>query len=492
MLPTQVKESLSEKYDIVCFENLADYNQDSSKVYQLFQKHRKEEFGPTQRLVFWCGSTPSDDMIRHIERAADVIDISRCFVMICGPIDVFTKSDLDLVRIDIEADALPPDSLINLDNFCPLPWFHLAVMTHGRAQACCVYKDSVGSAIDGTVESLFNGPPMQELRQQFIQGHRPSGCRSCWILEDSGIKSNRQWHLGYYEKKFFTESWMSDVKLRSLDFRPSNICNFRCRICSPVASSLVLAESLKYETDLKIKNDLKEISIKGRWFDDNPDFFQQIEDNLAHMVQIDFYGGEPFLLKQLPKLLTKAESMGVTHNIRLHFNTNGSIWPENMIECLKKFREVDIEISLDNIGRRFEIERGGSWSEIEKNISRFQNLGEPFRVSLTPTVNIQNVLYLSELLDWAGGKDLRIRLNYLDEPEYFSIDYLTDQAKALVIGRLSGCKHPEMANLITRIQNSPGSDGQEFVENMRRFDQRRKEDFRLSHGDIAEAMGYVL
>ena len=492
MTPDQLRDHLAEKYDIVCFEPLAEYNQDSSAIYKIFHQLYQESYEPTQRLVFWTSTTPTRKLINHLKHAADVIDISQCFILICGPTSNYQVESIEFFNVAIDAPAMQTDSLLSLDRFCPLPFFHLAIMTQGSAKACCVSKKYFGSATTTSVKDLFFSDYMKDLRHKFTSGQRATDCSNCWNLEDRNIKSNRQWHLDLYQHRFFTENWMDDLKVRSLDYRPSNVCNFKCRICVPVSSSLLAEEAYRFSDSEEDKTKIKSIMIKGRWFDDNPEFFQQITKMMQDMVQIDFYGGEPFLLKQLPTLLEQAISSDVAKNIRLHFNTNGSVWRNSIIDSLSRFKEVDISISVDNIDRAFELERGGTWQQIENNISKFVKLGKPFCISIMPTVNIQNIYYLPDLIEWAQKSNTRIVFNYLDFPECFNIDYMTTEAKQLVVDRFLQYDHPELKKLIDRIVQSPGSDGKLFVEQTKLYDQYRKQDFRSTHKEIAEAMGYVL
>lgn len=492
IVPDRLKDILEEKYDLICFEPLSGYNQDTSAIYKIFHQLHQEYYEPNQRLVFWTSTKPTRKLIDHIKHAADVIDISQCFILICGPTSDYIEESIEFLDIIIDAPALPRDSLIDLDTFCPLPFFHLAVMTQGSVKACCVSDKYFGSATTSSLEDLFFSDYMKELRHKFISGQRATDCSHCWKLEDHKIQSNRQWHLDFYKRRVFTENWIDDLKIRSLDIRPSNVCNFKCRICQPVSSSLLAEEAYKFSESDSDKNKIKSIMLQGRWFDDDPEFFQQISDLVTDLAQIDFYGGEPFLLKQLPRLLEQAVFFDVAKNIRLHFNTNGSVWPSNIIDILSTFKEVDIVISVDNIGQAFELERGGTWQQVENNVSKFISMGKPFCTSIMPTVNIQNIYYLPDLIEWAQELNARILFNYLDSPECFNIDYMTEKAKKLVLDRFANFDHPELKKLAGRIIQSPGSDGTLFVEQTKLYDQYRKQDFRNTHKEIAEAMGYVL
>ena len=209
------------------------------------------------------------------------------------------------------------------------------------------------------------------------------------------------------------------------------------------------------------------------------------------MENIDFYGGEPFLLKQLPIILKKAVDTDESSHIRLHFNTNGSIFPDKLIPYFQKFKQIDISVSIVNIKDRFEFERGGVWDEIESNIELFKK--EPtvkFNISIMPTVNIQNVLYLDQLIAWADKNEHRIIFNYLDGPLYMNINHMTVAAKELVINKYQNHAHPELRNISNRVQGSTGSDGTKFINYMQKLDSHRKENFLNSHYEIAIAMGY--
>jgi sulfatase maturation enzyme AslB (radical SAM superfamily) len=211
---------------------------------------------------------------------------------------------------------------------------------------------------------------------------------------------------------------------------------------------------------------------------------------LPQLTNLDLYGGEPFLLKNLHSLLQKAVELDYAKNIRLHFNTNGSIFPETLVSLFKHFKEIDVALSIDNIGKRFELERGGKWEDVEQNVIKFLSL--PIRAYIFPTVNIQNILYLDELLDWADEIGIDVTCNLLHGPKHFNINFMTEDAKRLVVNRLSNSKHEILRTFSEQVTNSQGSDGVEFVRHVKEYDFRRNEDFIATHPEIARAMGYIL
>lgn len=490
---------LSNTYNIVCFVDMALITNSPGSIFKLFNKQRKDSFEPNERLVLYSGEQPSDRLLTHIQKAASAIDISNNFILICCPVDITdilkeaSKNykcgvPLQSQTLNIDSELLLTDNFYISDTICPEAWSHLTVNNDGNIQPCCVQSDIIGNIIKDNLVDVFYNDYMSSLRNDLVNGKKVAGCNTCWKTENNGQLSNRQRHLTLHAKEFYTK-WIDDPVIRSIDIKSGNMCNFKCRICGPTASSLHASEKLKYETDItaiiKIKNDI----ANGKWADD-VGFTAQLELLLPQLTNLDLYGGEPFLLKNLPQLLQKAIDLDVAKNIRLHFNSNGSVFPEKLVPLFEQFKEIDIALSIDNIGKRFEIERGGSWNEVEKNVVKFLSL--PIRIYIYPTINIQNVLYFEELLAWADQIGIDVTYNLLNTPKFLNIDYMTEQAKQLIIGRFNNSKHEILRTIAAQVASSAGSDGVEFVKHMKEYDRRRSEDFSSTHKEIAHAMGYVL
>ena len=72
---------------------------------------------------------------------------------------------------------------------------------------------------------------------------------------------------------------------------------------------------------------------------------------------------------------------------------------------------------------------------------------------------------------------------------------MTPKAQRLVIDRLTNYKFSpkhkmEVMRIVKFIENGEGSDGAEFLRQMQRTDEYRKESFLDTHREIAKAMGY--
>jgi hypothetical protein len=478
-----------DQYDIVAQLDLADASYDHTSVYKLFDAHWQERFNHNQRIVFYTSRPPPKKLLEHIERAAHVIDISECFILICCPFELSTS--LQSMVVEVEETKVFEDNYAIPDSICPIPWSHIEVDIAGNYKPCCVYSESIQKSVrDSTIDEAFNSDYMNKLRDDFLQGVKPSGCSHCWKTEDNNLTSNRIRHLNFLQKKLFV-NYLDNVKIRSIDVKCGNTCNFKCRICNPDRSSLIAAEIIKTypEKTFKIKNML----TKNKWTDDDTiTFFDDLEHALPDLENIDMMGGETFLVKKFDRIVEAAVKNGHSSHIRLHYNSNGSIFPNNQTKLWDKFKQVDLALSIDNTGEQFELERGGSWQDVKNNIKKFLELNLPnLNVYVMPTINIQNVFYMPELLEWASSLKLTVVFNYLEFPKAFNIDYLTTECKQLVVEKYKKYNHPELDAIAIRIENSTGSDGTWFVDEVTRLDNIRNQSFQKTHPEVAKAMGYV-
>jgi hypothetical protein len=345
-----------------------------------------------------------------------------------------------------------------------------------------VYSGEVGNVKDAPLSDTFYNDKMSDLRDALLTGKQPSGCQHCWRLESQGLSSNRTWHMSLLKKQLLTVD-LENPTIRSLDIKPGNTCNFKCRICNPVSSSLFAQES----------NKIQNIAVKtSNWADENSAVMNEISDLLPNLTNIDMYGGEPFLIKSLKKLIKQAADLGYAEHLRLHYNSNGSIYPSDLIEHWKKFKHIDIHFSIDNVGARFELERGGSWQEVESNIKQLLDLALPnVKVSIMPAISIMNIFYIDQLLEWAGKLGLAVNPLYVNHPFGFALKNLTGPAKQAIVNKFKDHPWPEMKSILEHIRSIPDSDGQEFIKLCQHFDSIRNQNFSISHSEIAEAMGYV-
>jgi MoaA/NifB/PqqE/SkfB family radical SAM enzyme len=494
-------DRLKEKYNVVCFEDLANYYSQHRAIFDLLKKYYQEEFSDNQRLIFYTSENLSQEFVNHIQRAVSRIDISNFFILILTPVDILSKlqeanrkygNDTVLINFEITdtINSRPFGTagfIKNYESICVFPFIQQSVDQLANVGICCKIPTPVGNLKNNTLHEVFNNDRSKSIRQRMINGEMIEECNICWDTEKNNLISLRQHGLVKHRDKF-DQGWFDDVRPRNINISPVNLCNFSCRICGPAASSSVAVEELRYETNDSNKKILKHlININKDEF--NRSIPSQLIDSVADVEFLHIMGGEPFMWPQLNELLDLLIERDVAKNIQLEFNTNGSIYPATIIDKLKKFKHVEILLSIDDIENRFEIQRGGKWVDIYKNLELFKNLkSSTVDVKAAITVNIQNVLYLDQLVEFFQNLNFGIVWWYLEDPEYLSIHNTTKKVKNLIYQKYHAHADPELRSIATGVQSSSPVSGKEFLEYTLKLDGRRGQDFKLYHSEIFNAM----
>jgi organic radical activating enzyme len=324
-------------------------------------------------------------------------------------------------------------------NVCPLPWTHLEVDVNGGASPCCLYKGSVPDVkvYETGLKDIQQSKYMDNLRQQFRNGERPAGCQSCWQEEDAGKTSKRMNSL--YKMKNSLTDWTPDSKpsLKFIDFKLGNVCNLKCRICGSWSSSKWAQEELDYGENPVARKNLTE----GGWPKRNPQFFDDIKDDLKDAEYFEFTGGEPFMIRDHFKILMHCVEKGYAKNQDIHYNTNGTqLPPPEIFDLWSYFKRVEIAFSIDDIGPQFEYQRHpANWREVSANLVKFkerQTANMDFQICTT--VSIFNVFNLAKIAFWVAQYQPKFfYVNTLFDPDYFNVQTLPQQVKDIVNQRYS-------------------------------------------------------
>jgi sulfatase maturation enzyme AslB (radical SAM superfamily) len=393
------------------------------------------------------------------------------------------------------------------EKICMLPWISIETSPIGTARPCCLAKDEIvdtnGVKYDlntHTLAEIYSSEYMQNLRKDFLAGNKPATCGRCWDEEAAGRVSKRMNSRIRLKEYYDNVDWnnLNPDQLWFIDLKLGNICNLKCRICGSWSSSPWAQEEIAYIPGINKKEHLAYTYLKqGAWPRENPQFWDNLKALLPNIKYFEFTGGEPFLIKEHFELLEYAVEHGYAKNIEIHYNTNGTVFPERA-DLWSHFKHVEIAFSIDNIGPRFEYERYlAKWDEVINNLAKFNNMrSNKITTQLCTTINIQNVYYLPEICDWIATQTFdHIYFNMLHDPWHMCISRMTTQAQDLVIERLtnhtfSSKFKSEILRTIKFIKNGTGSDGSVFKGKMTQTDAYRKQSLLHTHEEIAKAMGY--
>lgn len=400
---------------------------------------------------------------------------------------------------------------MNIPNntFCPLPWVSLEASPIGTVRPCCLADDEITDDASNKFHlssanftEIQNSKHMQSLRQQFLDGKKPQTCRKCWNEERSGRTSKRLHTLNRLKHILADEQWTADAKpLMFLDLKLGNICNLKCRICGSWSSSQFATEEINATEPIKRKQTFAYQMLRaGAWPRENQQFWQQIDSVLSDIRYIEFTGGEPFLIQEHFNMLQGIVDRGIAGQVEIHYNTNGTQYPEHAEEIWKHFKTVEIAVSIDDVGERFEYQRTNAvWTEVVVNLNRFKELrarNKNIQLQCCTTVNVFNVRYLADVANFIvhQGFDF-VYWNMLHDAPQFSIATLPKQAKIEIAAYLRNCNPPaeyqlEFKRICEFMFNGTRSDGSALREEIFRVDKRRNQSLESVAPELAELIGY--
>lgn len=386
-----------------------------------------------------------------------------------------------------------------MNNFCLLPFVSLEADPMGKCKVCCLSTVTIPD-IDlktNTLTEAFNSDYMRNLRRQFLNGEHPDECERCWTEEASGRTSKRMHTTIRLQKILEGKSFIKDTdgELIFLDLKLGNICNLKCRICGSFSSSKWAQEEIDIHKNNKTARENLE---NGRWPREAENFWKDLTDLLSNTKYFEFTGGEPFLIDEHFDLLAIAVEMGYAKDIELHYNTNTTTFPKRGLELWPHFKLVEIALSIDDMGERFEYQRFGTkWETTLENLERFRQLrqnNKNIKLQLCLTVNALNVYYIDEICQWIPKQKFNyVYFNVLHDAWYFSIKHLTEKAKDVVYEKYKDYNGPyadEVKNLMTFMNRGMSSDGTDLVKVLKQSDKQRNQKFSDHHSEIAEAIGY--
>jgi radical SAM protein with 4Fe4S-binding SPASM domain len=327
--------------------------------------------------------------------------------------------------------------------FCIMPWVHLHTWPNGKVFPCCLADSNhpIGNLKDNTLEEIWNSPDLKKIRTELLNGKKPPVCSRCYMQEEMGTQSfrtsanyNWQHHIENAIQTTLEDGTNNNFKLNYWDFRFSNVCNLKCRMCGPELSSSWYDDQIKMygsSTTPRALIHSNDVSLEDLMIYTNR-FINDVEE-------IYFAGGEPLIMEEHYKILEMLIAAGNT-KCRIRYNTNFNSLKYKKWDLIKLWKpfikdnidNVNIFASLDAIGNVAEYARKGTkWDGIEDNIKRIHDNG--MNVNTSTTVSIFNIFELPKFVDRMYELGIpfdRMQMNnVLTFPDYYSINILPDELK---------------------------------------------------------------
>ena len=331
--------------------------------------------------------------------------------------------------------------------FCMAPWTHTYISPQGERRMCCAsrerhqfqkqYIDASNDEKYGEVteskteaddfnpknlEEHWNSPYMRDIRKKLMAGERISQCDVC-NDDILSLSSYRKWFTGVLFKDKIDEAFektdddgYTTMPTISFDYRFSNLCNFKCRMCGELLSS-------SWESEKKIHNmwspknqpfmipAVKEKMNKFQIEVVEPEFRAAIDAGIVE--EIYWVGGEPLMYDIHWETLDKMVNNGSAKNCYLRYNSNLSkisYKGQNLYDYLPKFKNWLMCASIDGTGKIVEFIRSGIvWKEWLENFK--QGVALPHgkdRMLLDLTITGPGMFSLIDLFDLSQELGVRI------------------------------------------------------------------------------------
>jgi sulfatase maturation enzyme AslB (radical SAM superfamily) len=367
-----------------------------------------------------------------------------------------------------------------MPTFCAIPFVSMVVNTDATVQPCCMMqrnthrlKDDNGKVltINEKLSDSWNSNEMKFIRTEMVSGNKLVGCKVCYLQESSGRTSNRQYANSEWSNKLGSKHMFDlidkavlnggelDYSLAYLDLRLGNLCNLKCRMCSPFNSSQIAKEHMELE---KKDEAYKVVWAKtfGRfdsrindvqsWFE--RDFlWDQIIDLIPSLKKVYMTGGEPTLIQNNFKFMNECIRKG-RRDIVLFFNTNCTNVNKKFTSLIGQFGRVNINASVDGVGAVNDYIRSPShWEQISANVETLAQMPN-VHLGLTPTVQVYNVFNLVDTLKWVDTLNTKYRKNiFVDflinvHPSHLSVTILPDEIRNKVANDLIEYKNTHLTS----------------------------------------------
>ena len=320
------------------------------------------------------------------------------------------------------------------DRLCLAPWVHTYLSPQTERRMCCASREPAqsfrqyidtaagsGTYKPQTLEAHWNSEHMRSVRVRMMQNQTLPECAVCneQLLNTDVYRSyfNRMFgHLRDQVLAATDSTGYTTVEPVSWDYRFSNLCNFKCRMCGDMLSSA-------WESEQRTHAMIDWTNPKNNWMQPavrkEITAFQdtQIEQEFSDAVEqhrveeVYWVGGEPLMYEQHWRYMQRIVELGDGPRVYARYNTNLSrvdYKGTNLYrDILAHVRDWQICASLDGTGATGEYIRTGldynQWlANFKQGLEYAQNRRQmriDFTLTLPGLFEIQNITRLALELD---------------------------------------------------------------------------------------------
>jgi sulfatase maturation enzyme AslB (radical SAM superfamily) len=255
-------------------------------------------------------------------------------------------------------------------------------------------------------EEYLKSDFLRQMKQDMVDGKVPPNCVKCEHRESRGLKSTRQAFFREARQEIIPSDFTVDSKqpITRAEFRVSNLCNFKCRMCNADSSIEIKRENELYPVINKYNPD----NIKNDSDVTETNFESLKNIPSEHLRSVCFTGGEPMLIKQYYDYMDFLIEKGYNEKITLELFTNCSVYNPKFVERMLKFDGVRFVMSIDGVGKTAEyIRHGTDWKTVSANMLRY--------VVMPKTIFFNTAISSYTLLDLSAMADFLLQLRDLND-----------------------------------------------------------------------------
>lgn len=320
------------------------------------------------------------------------------------------------------------------NTLCMAPWTHTYLSPQTERRMCCASREPAQSFeqyIDTdsgtgryhplTLEEHWNSDHMRSVRQRMMAGETLPECDVCnsKLLNTDVYRSyfNQLFAHKYEDVMAATQAdGSTTVKPVSWDYRFSNLCNFKCRMCGDMLSS-------SWESEQRANAMIDWANPKNNWmipevrkeisqFQDTQieaEFSQAVEEH--RVEEVYWVGGEPLMYEQHWRYMRRIIELGDGPRVYARYNTNLSRVNYRGVslyaDILAHVRDWQICASLDGTGATGEYIRTGldytAWLANFKQGLDYAQTRRQMRIDFTLTLpGLFEVVRIQQLADELG------------------------------------------------------------------------------------------
>jgi Radical SAM superfamily len=323
------------------------------------------------------------------------------------------------------------------ETLCLAAWCHTYLSPQTERRMCCASREpaqnfeqyidtkaGTGKYIPITLEEHWNGEHMKSVRRRMMAGETLPECEVCndKLLNTSVYRSYFDSLFGHKYNEAMEKTGAdgsTDMLPVSWDYRFSNLCNFKCRMCGDMLSSA-------WESEQRQHNMINWQDPKNNWM--KPGVKQQIEEFQNTQIEAEFaqaveehrveeiywVGGEPLMYEQHWKYMQRIIELGDGPRVYARYNTNLSRVDYKGInlytDILSRIRDWQICASIDGTGPIGEYIRSGlSYNSWLANFRKGREIaGHRRQLRIDFTLTLPGMFEVTQIEQLAKEEDVDI------------------------------------------------------------------------------------